>query len=58
MLGIISIITFFSLFIGLQILLFLIIIGSNDKSEEEQKLEDEEQMKYLRNYNKNMKFGR
>ena len=41
-------ITFLLLFIGLPII--LIIIGGNDKTEEEQRLEDEEQMEYLRQY--------
>lgn len=48
MLGIISMITFLLLFIGLPII--LIIIGGNAKTEEEQRLEDEEQMEYLRHY--------
>ena len=48
MLDIISMITFLLLFIGLPII--LIIIGGNDKTEEEQRLEDEEQMEYLRHY--------
>lgn len=48
MLDIISMITFLFLFIGLPII--LIIIGGNDKTEDEQKLEDEEQMEYLRQY--------
>ena len=46
MLDIISMITFLFLFIGLPII--LIIIGGNDK--EEQRLEDEEQMHYLKEY--------
>lgn len=49
MLDIISMITLLFLFIGLPII--LIIIGGNDKTEEEQRLEDEEQMEYLRQYN-------
>ena len=40
MLDIISIITFLFIFIGLPMI--LIIIGGNDKTEEEQRLEDEE----------------
>lgn len=48
MLDIISMITFLLLFIGLPII--LIIIGGNAKTEEEQRLEDEEQMEYLRHY--------
>ena len=48
MLDIISMITFLFLFIGLPII--LIIIGGNDKTEEEQRLEDEEQMHYLKEY--------
>ncbi len=51
MLDIISMITFLMLFIGLPII--LIIIGGNDKTEEEQRLEDEEQMEYLRQYREN-----
>ena len=42
MLDIISMITFFFIFIGLPMI--LVIIGGNDKTEEEQKLEDKEQM--------------
>lgn len=61
MLDIISMITFLLLFIGLPII--LIIIGGNDKTEEEQRLEDEEQMQYLKEYrekrlNKKRKFWR
>lgn len=61
MLDIISMITFLFIFIGLP--MFLIIIGGNDKTEEEQRLEDEEQMEYLRQYrekklNKKRKFWR
>lgn len=61
MLDIISMITFLFSFIGLPII--LIIIGSNYKTEEEQKLEDEEQMQYLKEYsekklNKQNKFWR
>ena len=48
MLDIISMITFLLLIIGLPII--LIIIGGNDKTEEEQRLEDEKQMEYLRQY--------
>lgn len=51
MLDIISMITFLMLLIGLPII--LIIIGGNDKTEEEQRLEDEEQMEYLRQYREN-----
>lgn len=51
MLDIISMIIFLMLFIGLPII--LIIIGGNDKTEEEQRLEDEEQMEYLRQYREN-----
>ncbi len=43
--------------------MILVIIGGNDKTEEEQKLEDKEQMEYLRQYrekklNKKRKFWR
>lgn len=48
MLGIISMITCIFIFIGLPII--LIIIGGNDKTEEEQRMEDEEQIKYLNEY--------
>ena len=63
MLDIISMITFILFFIGLPIIFILIIIGGNDKTEEEQRLEDEEQMEYLRQYrekklNKKRKFWR
>ncbi len=54
MLDIISIITFLlSFIIGLA--LILIIIGCNNKTEEEQKLEDEEQLEYLRQYKEKIK---
>ena len=61
MLDIISMITFFFIFIGLPMI--LVIIGGNDKTEEEQRLEDKEQMEYLRQYrekklNKKRKFWR
>ena len=60
MLDIISMITFLFIF-GLPMI--LIIIGGNDKTEEEQRLEDKEQMEYLRQYrekklNKKRKFWR
>ena len=63
MLDIISMITFLLFFIGLPIIFILIIIGGNDKTEEEQRIEDEEQMEYLRQYrekklNKKRKFWR
>ena len=48
MLDIISIATLLFLLIGLP--LILIIIGGSKKTQEEQKLEDEEQMKYLKEY--------
>ena len=55
MLDIISMITFLFIFIGLPMI--LIIIGGNDKTEEEQKLEDKEQMEYITNRrNKNEKW--
>lgn len=61
MLDIISMITFMFIFFGLPMI--LIIIGGNNKTEEEQRLEDEEQMEYLRQYrenklNKKRKFWR
>ena len=61
MLDIISMITFLFIFIGLPMI--LVIIGGNDKTEKEQKLEDKEQMEYLRQYrekklNKKRKFWR
>ena len=46
MLDIISMIAFLIIFIGLPIL--LILIGGSNKTEEEQSLEDEEQVKYLK----------
>ena len=49
MLDIISMITFLFIFIGLPMI--LIIIGGNDKTEEEQRLEDKEQIEYFKNYN-------
>lgn len=55
MLGIISMITFLFLFITQ--LMILIIIGANDKTDYEQKLEDEEQIKYLREYKNAKKYG-
>lgn len=60
MLDIISMITLLFLLIGLPVI--LIIIGGNDKTEEEQRLEDEEQIQYLKEYNekklnKKIKFG-
>ena len=48
MLDIISIATSIFLLIGLP--LILIIIGGSKKTQEEQKLEDEEQMKYLKGF--------
>ena len=48
MLDIISITTFLFLLIGLP--LILIIIGGSKKTPEEQELEDEEEMKYLKEY--------
>lgn len=48
MLDIISMATLLFLLIGLP--LILIIIGGSKKTQEEQKLEDEEQMKYLKEY--------
>ena len=48
MLDIISIATLLFLLIGLP--LILIIIGGSKKTQEEQKLEDEEQMNYLKEY--------
>ena len=51
MLDIISIAILLYILICLPIL--FIIIGGNKKTEEEQKIEDEEQIKYLREYQKN-----
>ena len=48
MLGIISIATLMFILIGLP--LILIIIGGSKKTPEEQELEDEEQIKYLNEY--------
>ena len=48
MLDIISMITLLFLIIGLP--LILIIIGGSNKTKEEQELEDEEQIKYLNEY--------
>ena len=48
MLDIISITTLLFLIIGLP--LILIIIGGSNKTKEEQELEDEEQIKYLNEY--------
>ena len=48
MLDIISMAILLFLLIGLP--LILIIIGGSKKTQEEQKLEDEEQMKYLKEY--------
>ena len=56
MLDIISMITFLFIFIGLPMI--LVIIGGNDKTEEEQKLEDKEQMEYLKNYKSRWKNDR
>ncbi len=61
MLDIISMIAFEVLFIGVPII--FILIGGTKKTEEEQELEDEEQMKYLKEYqnkklNKKNKFRR
>lgn len=48
MLDIISMITLIFLLIGVPII--LIIVGGNSKTDEEQRLEDEEQIKYLKEY--------
>ena len=50
MLDIISMITLIFLLIGVPII--LIIVGGNSKTDEEQRLEDEEQIKYLKEYEK------
>ena len=51
MLDIISMIILLFLFIGLPVI--LIIIGGNmNKSDEERRLEDEEEMKYIEKYKK------
>lgn len=51
MLDIISMITLLFLLIGLS--LILIIIGSSNRTEEEQNREDEDQIKYLKKYKGN-----
>ena len=61
MLDIISIATLLLLLIGIPMI--LIIIGGSNKTEKEQELENEEQMKYLEEYrrrklNKKIYFGR
>ncbi len=48
MLDIISMITLIFLLIGVPII--LIILGGSKKTDEEQRLEDEEQIKYLKEY--------
>ena len=48
MLDIISMITLIFLLIGVPII--LIIVGGSSKTDEEQRLEDEEQIKYLKEY--------
>lgn len=48
MLDIISMIALVVLLMGLPIL--LILIGGSNKTKEEQRLEDEEQIKYLKEY--------
>jgi len=53
MLGIISMITFLFLFIA-QLMILIIVVG-NDKTDFEQNLEDEEQIKYLNEYKNNKK---
>ena len=54
MLNKIAMITFlvlYIIFIIITILMYLVIVGANIcKTEEEKKLEDEEQMNYLRNH--------
>ena len=60
----ILLITFFIILVLIAILTYLIILGANiDKTDEERKLEDQEQMEYLKNYrekreNKNMGIKR
>ena len=62
MLDIISMTTLLIFMIVFGIILFFticIMIGGNlNKSEYERRLEDEEQMKYLRDYKNNLKIGR
>ena len=62
MLDIISMTTLLIFMIIFGIILFFticIMIGGNlNKSEYERRLEDEEQMKYLRDYKNNLKIGR
>ena len=56
MLSIISIAILLFVMILFGVFAILIIIGGNmNKSEEEQRLEDEEQMRYLREYNEKHK---
>lgn len=56
MLDIISMAILLFLLIGLPIM--LIIIGGNNKTKEEQALADEEQMKYLEEYQKKKEIKR
>ena len=56
MLDIISMTTLLVFYLLILTIYILFLMGSNmNKSEEERKLEDEEQIKYLRKYNENKK---
>ena len=55
------IVTLLKLFIAFSIVIalgmYLVIVGSNiNKTDEERRLEDEEQMNYLKNYKKKIKL--
>lgn len=53
---VISVVILDSLFLLIGLFTYLIILGGNkNKTDEEQRLEDEEQIKYLRNYKNKMK---
>lgn len=55
-LAVISVVILDSLFLLIGLFTYLIILGGNkNKTDEEQRLEDEEQIKYLRNYKNKMK---
>ena len=53
---IISVVILDSLFLLIGLFMYLIILGgSKNKTDEEQQLEDEEQIKYLKNYKNKMR---
>lgn len=53
---VISVVILDSLFLLIGLFTYLIILGGNkNKTDEEQRLEDEEQIKYLKNYKNKMK---